>query len=464
MILVPDLKKLCTAGTFFLLAALSAVEPADFPFYKEIKLTQKTPEFISIFNVDAEMYQELEDMNGFRIYSPDGAYCPFLCDWAMTIDSARQVRRSVEASIERFEELSDGSVRITVSASGRNDDPVAGITIKTPAKDFDKKVRVYVGDELVAEGAFLDYSSRIDLRNDCIAFSEPVNANVFVVVIENYTETRDSPLSRVVQGDTNIIEQYKVREEPKITGISLSCIGRNYGLDKVRTETQIAILSQELRGKTTVVKFSNGFAPLGELKIQSADAFFSRQYRLYDSSGSLVRYGTVRRLDSGVYRTAESERVIDMQGKRSESWTLELDNGDNGELKDLKLTANGPVHQVRFISKVPLFDQEAVEQSDGSLFSTYRVYYGASGLPEPENPFADMMRQPRTGGQRDSAAAEEFRADCTLSPQLSNPAFRTPSGVSRNWGVIYQILMAAAALAVLVILVVSVKGIEKIKE
>ena len=476
MNLVPDMKLLCSPGAFFLLAARSAVEPADFPFYKDISLPQAHPELVSTFNIDAEMYQTLENMNGFRIYSPDGTSCPFLCDWAMAVDSGKPVRRDVEATIERFETLSDGSVRITVSvADGDRSElvpspdtaPVTGLRIRTSAKDFDKKVKVYTpdhgNDKLVAEGAFLDYSSRIDLRNDYIAFPEAVGANVFVVVIENYTETKDSPLSRVVQGDTNIVEQYKVREEPKITGISLTRISRNFELDKVRSEIPVAILSRELRGQTTIVKFSNGFAPLGELKIRSSDAFFSRQYRLYDDSGTLVRYGAVRWLECGSYRTSESDCVIDVLDKRSKSWTLELDNGDNGELKDIKLTASGPVHQVRFLSKTPIYDTETVEKSDGRLFPSYRVYYGAVDLPEPENPFADMIQSSQTAA-RGSGTGKEYKPDCTLSPQQSNPAFRTPSGLSRNWGVVYRILMAAAALAVLVILIVSVKGVEKIKE
>ena len=79
MNLVPDLKKLCAAGAFFLLAALSAVEPADFPFYKDIDMPGNGPESISSFNIDAEMYRNLEDMNGFRIYAPDGTSCPFSC-------------------------------------------------------------------------------------------------------------------------------------------------------------------------------------------------------------------------------------------------------------------------------------------------------------------------------------------------------------------------------------------------
>lgn len=454
--------KLHAAGAAFLLAAtLSAVEPADFPFYKDIDFPGKEQEPISVFNFDAEIYQNLEDMNGFRIYAPDGTLCPFLCDWTISTTTRPLPRqRTVEASIERFEELPGGSVRITVSAMNRGDDSFTGITIRTDAKDFDKKVKVYRGNDLVAEGAFLDYSSRIDLRNDFIAFPDPVKADNFVVVIENYTETKDSPLSRVVSGDTNTVEQYKVREEPKITGITLSCFGQYLAREKLTIETPITVLSQELRDKTTVVKFSNGFAPLGELKVQSSDIFFSRQYRLYNAAGSLVQFGSIRRLDSGVYSTAESERTIDVQGRRSKSWTLELDNGDNGELNDLSLTATGPIHQVRFLSKVPRPESEAWGKGRPLVYSTYRVYYGAVGLPEPENPFADMMQPSRTGTRNET---KEYKPDCTLAPQQANTAFRV-SSTPRDWSVVYRILMGVAALAVLLILIRSAGHIEKVKD
>ena len=468
MNLVPEIKKICSFGVFFLFAGLAAVEPADFPFYKDIKFPSRSPEMVSSFNLDAEMYRKLEDMNGFRIYSPDGASCPFSSEWAVSADSVRPVRRSVEAKIGQFETLPDGSVRITLSAFDRglrNAIPIEGITIRTSAKDFDKKVKVYspdLGAGLVAEGAFLDYSSRIDLRNDYIAFSTPVRSYDLIVVIENYAETKDSPLSRVVQGDTNIVEQYKIREEPKINGITLTCIGESYEVEKVKVETPVEILSRELRGRTTVMKFSNGFAPLGELEIRSADAFFFRPYRLYDASGNVVASGSIRMLESGAFRTSKSERVIDVGGRRSKSWTLELDNGENGELKDIVVSASGPVHQVRFLSKIQLLDPEAAGKSDGRLFPSYRVYYGAAGLPAQENPFSDAMSASMAAGNLE--LADRFKPDCTLLPQQSNPAFRTPSGLSHNWGIVYKILMAAAAFAVLLILVFSVKGIEKVKD
>ena len=471
MNLVPDLKKLCTAGAFFLLAAISAVEPADFPFCKDIAVPAKQTSGVAVymFNIDAEMYLELKDMNGLRIFAPDGSSCPFTYEWVMVRDSTHSVHRKVNTSIRQFETLPDGSVRITVSASTGND-PVTGLTISTPAKDFDKKVRVYTadGNKLVAEGAFLDYSSRIDLRNDSIAFPEPVSAGDFVVVIENYTEIKDSPLSRVVQGDTNITELQKIREEPKITGISLTCVGKTIELEKAMTETPITVLNRELvkksnGGSTTVVKFSNGYAPLGKLTVQSSDAFFSRPYRLYDDAGMIVANGTVRHLESGSYRTSDSARMINVRDRRSPSWTLELDNGEYGELKDLTLTAEGPVMQVRFLSGTPSAaadmhgnkTDKTSEASGKQAFSTYRVYYGATGLPAPDNPFADMMRQ--------ESAWDEW-AVCALSPQQANPAFRASSGAVRNWGLVYKILMGAAALAVLLILIRSVGHIEKIKE
>ena len=472
MNLVPDLKKLCAAGALFLSAAvLSAVEPADFPFYKDISVPARQTSGVAVymFDIDAEMYLELKDMDGLRIFAPNGSSCPLLYDWVMVRDSTWTVQHKVNTSIRQFETLPDGSVRITVSASTGND-PVTALTISTPAKDFDKKVKVFAadGNTLVAEGAFLDYSSRIDLRNDSIAFSEPVRSGDFVVVIENYTEIKDSPLSRVVQGDTNITELHKVREEPKITGISLTCVGKSYEVEKKMTETPITILKQDIAKRpdgssTTVVKFSNGFAPLGKLTVRSSDAFFSRPYRLYDDSGKLVANGTVRHLESGFYRTSESARMINVRDRRSPFWTIEFDNGEYGELKDLTLSATGPVMQVRFLSGNPFSStdvrsDETDKMSDASgelVFPSYRVYYGATGLPAPDNPFADMMRQNTTGSQQ---------ADCTLSPQQANPAFHATAGVSYDWGLVYKILMGAAALAVLLILIRSAGHIEKIKD
>ena len=475
MNLVPDMKKIFTAGAFFLLAALSAVEPADFPFYKDIAVPARQFSSVSVssFMIDAEMFLALKDMNGLRIFAPDGSSCPFTCEWVMVRDADRAIHREVGASILQFETLPDGSVRITVSAS-TGSDPVTALTIRTPAKDFDKKVKVFTdgGNKLVAEGAFLDYSSRIDLRNDSIAFSEPVRSGDFVVVIENYTEVKDSPLSRVVQGDTNITELHKVREEPKITGITLTCIGKTYAVEKAMTETPITILEQRLvksslSPSTTVVKFTNGFAPLGELTVHSSDAFFSRPYRLYDDSGKLVANGTVRHLESGSYRTSESARMIDVRDKRSPSWTIEFDNGEYGELKDLTLTGVGPVMQVRFLSEIPadsaaaaanMRGDETDKTSDASgkqAFPTYRVYYGATGLPAPDNSFADILRQNTTGSERDA---------CTLSPQQSNTTYHTPAGGSYDWGLVYKILMGVAAFAVLLILIRSVRHVEKIKD
>ena len=471
MNLVPDLKKLCTAGAFFLLAAVSAAEPADFPFCKDIAVPARQTSGVAVymFDIDAEMYLELKDMDSLRIFAPDGSSCPFLYEWVMVRDSTHSVQHKVNTSIRQFETLPDGSVRVTVSASTGND-PVTALTISTPAKDFDKKVKVFAADgtTLVAEGAFLDYSSRVDLRNDSIEFSEPVRSGDFVVVIENYTEIKDSPLSRVVQGDTNITELHKVREEPKITGISLTCIGKSYGLEKAMTETSITILKQDVVKRpdgtsTTVVKFSNGFVPLGKLTVQSSDAFFSRPYRLYDASGNLVANGTVRHMESGFYRTSESARMIDVRDRRSPSWTIEFDNGEYGEMKDLTLSGIGPVMQVRFLSGNPFSSTDmrgdetdkTSEASGEQAFSTYRVYYGATGLPAPDNPFADMLRQ--------ETAGDEW-AVCALSPQQANPAFRASSGGSHNWGLVYKILMGAAAFAVLLILIRSVGHVEKIKD
>ena len=280
----------------------------------------------------------------------------------------------------------------------------------------------------------------------------------FVIVMDNYTEIKDSPFFHLVEGDTNIVEQDKFRESPKIDGISLQVVRNQKSLSSVFASSPVEIISKTKRDKTTVVTFSNGFAPLESITVDSSDAFFSRRYRLYDSSGKLLASGTVRKLDSASFRTSVSDREIRISAalaeffeNRSRTWTLELDNGEYGELKDITLQASSRVNQIRFLALKPA----ASASADGPVQSGYRIYYGGSGQLMPPSDFTDVLRN----------MTEPVVSDSTLSEQKENPAF-DESGVPlvRDWGLVYKIIMAAAAFAVFLILLFSVKKIDKVED
>ena len=451
--------KLLTAAACFLFAAATGFsgeeKTAAFPFYKDIILSEH--QGIFTFTVDADIYRETETIpNNMRIFGPDGENCPFILGEQKQIVQNNTVESSYPATVTGFETLPDGSVRISVSMNSTiadsSDPRVVGLKIQTAAKDFDKKVKIYDknGGTLIAEGAFLDYSSRVNLRNDSVRFPAPVREFSFVIVMDNYTEIKDSPLFRVVEGDNNIVEQEKFRESPKIDGISLYVLRKQPVRNTVHTQWPVEILSKTKRGKTTVVNFSNGFAPLDSITIDSSDLFFSRPYRLYDASGKLLASGTVRKLDSASFRTSVSDRVITISATRSKTWTLELDNGEYDELKDISLQANGPVNQILFLA---LKSTASGESSP----SGYRIYYGGSGLPMPPSDFTDVLRR----------REEPVVSDSTLSAQKDNPQWDpsgTPFAYAQNWGLVYKIIMAAAAFAVFVILLFSVKKIDKVKD
>ena len=451
--------KLLTAAACFLLAAATGFsgeeKTAAFPFYKDIILPEH-PGDIFAFTVDADIYRETETIpNNMRIFGPDGENCPFILGEQKQIVQDNTVESSYPATVTGFETLPDGSVRISVSMNSTiadsSDPRVVGLKIQTAAKDFDKKVKIYDknGGTLIAEGAFLDYSSRVNLRNDSVRFPAPVKEFSFVIVMDNYTEIKDSPLFRVVEGDNNIVEQEKFRESPKIDGISLYVLRKQPVRNTVHTQWPVEILSKTKRGKTTVVNFSNGFAPLDSITIDSSDLFFSRPYRLYDASGKLLASGTVRKLDSASFRTSVSDRVITIPEHRSKTWTLELDNGEYDELKDITLQTSGRVCQVWFLA---LKSTTSGETSP----SGYRIYYGASGQPMPPSDFTDVLWR----------REEPIVSDSTLSAQKDNPHWDpsgTPFGYAQNWGLVYKIIMAAAAFAVFVILLFSVKKIDKVE-
>lgn len=452
------------AASCLLLAAATGFsgeeeKTAAFPFCKDILLPEH-PKDISVFTIDADIHRETGTIpNGIRIVGPDGENCPFIVGDAKRLLQDNAVGSSHSAAVTGFETLPDGSVRISASLdaavfSASDDARAVGLRILTKAKDFDKKVKVYAanGNDPIAEGAFLDYSSRVNLRNDTITFPAPVREFSFVIVMDNYTEIKDSPLFRVVEGDNNIVEQEKFRESPKIDGISLQIVRNRKSLSPVSESSPVEILSKKTKGGTTAVTFSNGFAPLESITVDSSDVFFSRPYRLYDGAGKLIASGTVRKLDSAAFRTPVSDRVVKFSTARSKAWRLELDNGENDELKDISLQVAGPVYQVRFLALKPAASAAAPE-ANGSP-SGYRVYYGGSGQPMPSPDFTDILRN----------MTEPVVSDSTLSEQKANSHFAEKSDIVKDWGVVYKIVMAAAALAVFLILLFSVKKIDKVEE
>lgn len=476
--------KLLTAAACFLFATATGFsgeeKTAAFPFYKDIILPEH-PNDISVFTIDADIWRELRldtvVQAGIRIVGPDGEFRPFDIWREDGLESDREVMRHYsDATITGFETLPDGSVRISASLpaqavqrfSDLSDARVVALRIRTSAKDFDKKVKVFdgSGNNLIAEGAFLDYSSRVNLRNDTITFPEPVpvKESGFVIVMDNYTEIKDSPRFRVVEGDSSIVEQEKYRESPKIDGIELQISEKKSSARVWRTvSSPVTILSREKKGNTTVVKFSNGSAWLESITVDSSDVFFSRLYRLYDDSGNIVApapahsstKGAVRKMDTAAFHTSPFDRTIPVLygSHRSKVWTLELDNGEYNELKDLVITANEPVYQVRFLS-VP----DASGETDAS-WSGYRVYYGGKA------PYVAPPPEFREAAASMNYLKDPVRADSTLSEQKENPGFdESAAPVVRDWGLLYKIIMAAAALAVFVILLFSVKKIDKVKD
>ncbi len=465
MKLVRNHLKLLTAAACFLLAAvtgLSAAETGSFPFFKLITIPENAKD-ISAFAIDADIFRETAQIpNGIRIVGPNDEFCPFIVSEEMRFDQEREEKSDISATVTGFETLPDGSVRITASLNRTGipdsaDPHVVGLKIQTSARDFDKKVKIFdkSGGTLIAEGAFLDYSSRVNLRNDTVQFPVPAKEFSFVIVMDNYTEIKDSPFFRVVEGDNNITEQEKFRESPKIDGITLQVVQKQKSLYPVSASLPVTILSQEKKGKKTVIAFSNGFAPLSSIAVESSDVFFSRPYRLYDGSGILVAAGVIRKLETASFHTLPSDRVIVVpKSSRSEHWTLELENGENDELKNIELHANGPVYQVRFLSSIPSMTVDIVDALKGTLLPCYKVYYGADAAqPVPSSGFADVLR----------SGEDPVPSESMLSEQLPNPRFDEYGVSVKDWGLVYKILMAVAALAVFVILIVSVRKIDKVE-
>ena len=82
--------------------------------------------------------------------------------------------------------------------------------------------------------------------------------------------------------------------------------------------------------------------------------------------------------------------------------------------------------------------------------------YGCSGQPMPPSDFTDVLRN----------LQEPVVSDSMLSAQKENPEWNpsAASAYTRDWSMVYKIIMAVAALAVFLILLFSVKKIDKVED
>ncbi|MGE4565680.1 MAG: hypothetical protein AB7F32_12465 [Victivallaceae bacterium] len=324
-------------------ATLAAAVPQEFPYFKTLT-AKPSGASLAIYRVEPELYRRCDRIGSdLRLFDETGREYPFAVVEEPAAGSEADFFTPEAAKMTAFKRNPDGSVEITVEVAD-NAKAVARLTIETPARDFDKTVRLFRID---SEGAhreifrkpFFDYSGKLPLRQDTFDF-EPVAAGKFLLRIENYREVNESPYAKVVAGDRNYQETKLVITEPRIDQVKL--------FNRERRPTRPRLVARELAlkavrhdKKLSVIEFSPGRVPLESIAIDSATASFARTYRLYGDGEKPVATGKIRRV-AGV--PGETDTTIRLPARfRAENCRLEIDNGDDRALVELKLSARGPV-------------------------------------------------------------------------------------------------------------------------
>ncbi len=330
-------------------ATLAAAVPEEFPYFKTLT-AKPSGAPLAIYRVEPELYRRCDRIGSdLRLFDASGREYPFALVEEPAAGSEADFFTPEAGKMTDFKRNPDGSVEITVELAG-NAKPIARMVIETTARDFDKTVRLFRID---SDGAhreilrkpFFDYTGKLPLRQDTFDF-EPVSAAKLLLRIENYREVSESPYTRVVAGDRNYQETALVRNEPRIDRIAVFSRERRPTLPRL-VARELAVNSIRHARNLTVIEFSPGRTPLESITIDSATPSFARNYRLYGDGEKPVVTGKIRRV-AGSPR--ETDTTIELPARfRAENCRLEIDNGDDRELAELKLSARGPVDLLFFV-------------------------------------------------------------------------------------------------------------------
>ena len=401
-----------------------AAEPARFRFVKELSRDKSTQEEIVSFTLDSDIYDATQHgLGDIRVFDNTGLETPYLLE--RVVESKQEsVRRTESIRVVALEEKEDTiEVRLQL---GENARPIRGLSIKTPLRDFVRKVQVFGsadGQEwtsLVKDGGIYDYSRYIDVRQ--LEIPLPENTfRTFNLVIDNVTDVKEFPfkeLARTFRGDeeTKRVERTTVERRPlridRIFGWYEVAQERSAVAKVTNYPVAAPIVTQDSEKKQTLVTIATRREPLTSFTLHTADRNFFRRatvevqtprprHQLGESRDTMectaVGSATIFNLN---FRTVQRQELkLPFSEQRQPTYRIVIENQDNPPIAISGVTAEGPQYRVLYLAKPG---------------ANYRVVYGSSQAAAPRYDSITVL-----------SAVRENNAVviATLGPQLSNSSF-----------------------------------------
>ncbi|HPP52042.1 MAG TPA: DUF3999 family protein [Thermoguttaceae bacterium] len=422
-----------------------AAQPEQFRFWKQVSPSPLPEENIFALPLDSDVYAAVK--GGFpdlRLFDSRQRETPYLLEKAFTTVTEYD-RTWASARVNSVRELENHRLEIVLSLPP-GIKSADGLKIETPLRDFERQVQVLGGDDgqqwtqLLKDGLLYDYSRFMDVRG--LEIQLPPNKYRFLkLAIDEITDTKESPWTEITRKTRPGVEQEKierfelVRRPLRIDQVQLWCwVPRT---EKRLLRAQYPSLPFQVREdpkqKCTIVEVQTRREPLERFVLKTPSRNFYRDVSVQIPVPRPAR--PVRRIDplsaalesapapaepSIEWRTIASGRIhvlhfrqfhdehlmIDIPEDRSPQYRLLIYNQDSPPIEITGVEAAGPVYQVVFL---------------GQKNESYRLYYGADSVGQPQYDIAHVLTTLRSGNEPVPAKLEAKATSQTLQPPPAEP-------------------------------------------
>ena len=298
-------------------------EAANYRYVSQIELPEPTQsEELAQVLLTPEMFREtLDNYADIKVVRSDTQQMvPCLVE--CVTEEQRKVRRNDEGplTLVSASDEQDNQLRVTFSRpqkpAGQKQDPLCGLTVKTPLRNFERHVQVEVSDDgntwktVVEQARIFDISSFADLRVTDIALPPVLQRHIRLTFKKHDQQTGAATQVRTStdgKGEINTIDRSFQEEQ------------RSFRIDRVDGWSEMPYWERDVRPlrtreirttdaqpntlknkDRTLICFEADRVPLESLKLDSPERFVKVPYELYVEVTSDIGETFWRRIASGV--------------------------------------------------------------------------------------------------------------------------------------------------------------------
>jgi hypothetical protein len=308
-----------------------------------------------------------EGFDDLRLLDSGGHPVPFLRRQVRTA-RAQTIRNAVPAKQPVVRPLTEGGLEILIELE-REDPRVNGLSIVTPLKNFEQRVRVESSlDETqwqpAIEGSLIfDYSRFMDVRSEELRFPETQH-RFFRIVVDDVTAEQESELmdlTRELHGGVEAARQETTRISRRPFRIERIEFWREYEQPKA-DEPQVADypvksfhVTQDDEQKQTLVMIETRREPITALELLTPSRNFSRsamvevqERRGGDSRWRPLGTQTLTRIQ---FKHLDKQQLkIPFPESRRPQFRLVIENRDSPPIDVTGIRATGNVYQIVFFA------------------------------------------------------------------------------------------------------------------